>query len=460
MSPLRSGAFRFALLMAVAFAVASTALLLVVDRTVQRYASEVADDSVSAEVATLVDEDRAAGRAQAIESVIRREHAEREHDLRYGLIDRTGHVLAGSLPAATAVIGWHRVAVRNANPDRKNSIQTSLLRALGVRLSDGAILVVASDTSDLDELRQRLRGSSVLFGLGVTLLALAGGLAVGTVFLRRLDGVNRAVEQIMEGRFTERLPKIGMSPEFDHLSANLNRMLARIEVLLEGMRQVSTDIAHDLRTPLTRLRHRLEAFKDSANTATEAQVDAAISQVDEILSVFKALLRISSLESGTMRSRIVATNLSACILHLADTYRPVIEDAKHTLVSMVDPDIHGRADPEMLVQAVTNLIENAIFHSPPGSTITVALACRSEDVLITVADDGPGIPDVEREHVLRRFYRLDSSRGTPGSGLGLALVAAVASVHGATLRLADNHPGLRAELVFPGVGRGQSSNVA
>jgi len=449
LSPFRSGAFRFALLMATAFAIGTIALLVVVDRTVHRYATEVADDSVAAEVAILVDELRAASPTQAIKSVVRREDAVREHDLRYGLIDRAGHLLAGSLPASTARIGWHEIAVTTADPDRTDLVDPVRLRALGVRLPDGAILVVASDSSDLDELRERLRGWSVFFGLGITLLALIGGFAVGTVFLRRLERVNQSVEHIMQGSLTQRLPAIGMSAEFDNLSANLNRMLGRIEALLEGMRQVSTDIAHDLRTPLTRLRYRLETLRESATDATGTQIDAAIAQTDEILDVFRTLLRISALELGTARSRIVETDLSDCILHLLDVYRPVAEDARHVLVSAIEPGTHGRADPEMLVQAVTNLIENAILHTPAGSSIQVGLARHDDGVLLWVADDGPGIPDAERAHVLKRFYRLDGSRGTPGSGLGLALVAAVASVHGATLRLADNHPGLRVELLLP-----------
>ena len=448
-SPLSSGAFRFALLMAMVFAVGTAALLLVVDQAVSRYASEVANDSAAAELAVLADEDRAAGRAQTIKSVVRRENAVREHELRYLLLDCSGRSLAGSLPAAAAQNGWHRIEISAQNPDRNGAIETIQLMALGVRLADGAMLVAASDNSDLDELRQRLGVSSAVFGLGITLLALIGGFAVGSVFLRRLDSVNRSVEHIMHGNFTERLPAIGMSPEFDHLSANLNRMLDRIEALLEGMRQVSTDIAHDLRTPLTRLRHRLELLKESAETVTETQIDAAIAQTDEILGVFRALLRISSLETGTGRSRIAEVDLSACLLQLVDAYHPVAEDAQHMLVSAIEPGVRGRADSEMLVQAMTNLIENAIFHTPVGSCISVTLERRDDHIVIAVADNGPGIPQAERERVLRRFYRLDSSRGTPGAGLGLALVAAVAAIHGARLQLQDNCPGLRVELVFP-----------
>jgi len=448
-STLRSGAFRFALLIGLIFATGSTALLVVVDRTVSHYAGEVATDSVAAELEVLADEDRSSGRAQTIRSIARREQATREHDLRYLLLDRNGRPLAGGLPPGSAVVGWHRITVRDCDPDRPGRTTTISLTGRGERLADGALLVVASDNSDLDDLRHRLRLWSALFGAGITLLALAGGFGVGTMFLRRLGAVNSSVEHIIAGRFAERLPMIGMSPEFDQLSGNLNRMLGQIEALLDGMRQVSTDIAHDLRTPLTRLRQRLETLRDGSSGETAVQVDAAIAQSDEILSVFRTLLRISSLEARTGRNRIGEADLSGCLRQLVDAYRPVAEDAAHTLLSDIEAGVYGRADPEMLVQAVTNLIENAIVHTPRGSSITVTLARRRIGILIAVADDGPGIPATERDRVLRRFHRLDGSRGTAGAGLGLALVAAIASLHGATLHLVDNEPGLRIELLLP-----------
>jgi len=449
-SPLRSGAFRFALMVAGVFAVGTTALLFTADRAVNRYASEVARDSVAAETAVLRDEDSASGRTQTLQSVTRRENAVREHQLRYLLVDGRGRYLAGSLPASAAHVGWRDVMLPNNDAGDDDGAGTMSLMALGTRLEDGAILVVASDRSDLTELRQGLGLSTAAFGVAITMLALVGGYVVGTVFLRRLERVNRSVERIMQGSLTERLPAIGMSPEFDHLSINLNLMLDRMGALMEGMRQVSTDIAHDLRTPLTRLRQRLEAMKDSAPGAvSEEQVDAALAQTDEILTVFRALLRISALEAGAGRQRIAEVDLSALMTGLFEAFRPVAEDALHVLTAHIPPGVAGRCDPEMLTQAVTNLTENAIFHTPPGSTIVLALERRQDVVAIIVADNGPGIPENKHQDVLKRFYRLDGSRGMPGAGLGLALVSAVAAIHGADLRLMDNHPGLRVEMILP-----------
>ena len=450
LSPLRSGAFRFALLIAAVFAVGTVALILMAERAVSGYATEVASDSISEEVAVLREEGRTTGTAQTIQSVVRREKGAREHQLRYLLVGRDGLYLAGSLPASVARIGWHRFTLPNHDADSDDGAATMTLMALGAKLDDGATLVVASDTSDLNELRQGLLISSAAFGLGITLLALIGGFAVGTVFLRRLDRVNRSVERIMQGSLGERLPTIGMSPEFDHLSINLNRMLERIEALMEGMRQVSTDIAHDLRTPLTRLRQRLEAMKeDVPATVSDQQIDVALAQTDEILGIFQALLRISALEAGTGQHRIGKIDLSAVVSRVAEAYRPVVEDAQHILTDAVQPDIVGCADPDMLTQAVANLIENAIVHTPPGSRVAVTLERRGDGVAIVVADDGHGIPVGQRERVRERFYRLDESRNMPGAGLGLALVSAVAAIHGGSLRLLDNRPGLRAELLLP-----------
>ena len=446
-SPLRSGAFRFALMVAAIFALGTVILFFTVEGGVTRYATEVARDAVSTEVAVLVDEDRTAQPAQMIQSVVRREHAVREHELRYLLVDRSGKRLAGSLPERVARVGWRQIRLENRDGEIDDDPGTVSLMALGARLSDGGIVVVGSDASDLSELRQGLGMAAALFGGAITLLALIGGFAVGTVFLRRLDGVNRSVEEIMEGRLTQRLPAIGMSPEFDHLSANLNRMLDRIEALMEGLRQVSTDIAHDLRTPLTRLRQRLEDMKGGAG-ALDEQVDAALAQTDQILAVFRTLLRISAFEAGAGRQRMGEVNLSEMVERTFLAYRPVAEDAGDSLTAQIEPGISCRGDGDMLTQAVTNLIENALLHAPRGSRVTMSLARRARGAVITVADNGPGIPEAERKKVLQRFYRLDTSRGTPGAGLGLALVSAIAAIHDAQLTLTENGPGLRVEMTI------------
>jgi signal transduction histidine kinase len=446
---LRSGAFRFAILIAALFAIGTVVLLVTVEHAVGSYSSEAASDSVSSEAAVLAEEDRSFGRPRLVQEIALRERAVREQQLRYLLIDNQGHRLAGNLPATARRIGWHDLALPNTEAGDEDAGATISLMALGERLGDGAVLVVASDTSDLEDLRRGLGRSTIAFGIGIVVLALVGGFLVGTLFLRRLDRVNRAVGRIMQGGIGERLPAIGMSSEFDDLSANLNRMLDRIEALMEGLRQVSTDIAHDLRTPLTRLRQRLEALKASVpDAASEGQVDAALAETDALLAIFRALLRIGTVEAGSRRQRFARIDLSEMLDRVLRAYLPVAEDSGHSLTAAITPGLHVTGDAELLTQAVTNLVENALFHSPRGSHVVLSLEQREEGIVLAVADDGPGVPAGERENVLRRFYRLDSSRGSPGAGLGLALVAAVAELHDAQLLLLDNGPGLRVELVL------------
>lgn len=448
-SLLRSGAFRFAMLMAAIFVIGTIALLMRVEHSVNRYATEAVSDGVTAEVAALRDEDHAVGRVQLVQSIIRREQASHEHQFRYLLIDRQAHHLAGSIPVTLARVGWHDLALPAL--DGEDGEGPISLMALGVRLNDGAMLVVGSDTSDLQDLRGALGRSTIEFGIGISLLALVGGLVVGTVFLRRLGRVNHAVERIMHGSITERLPAIGMSAEFDGLSTNLNLMLDRIEGLMTGLRQVSTDIAHDLRTPLTRLRQRLEDMKVSAggpSLITEDQIDAVIAQTDSILAIFHALLRISSLEAGAGRHRFAEVDLSAILERVYQAYLPVAEDARHILSAKIEQHVRVPGDAELLTQTITNLIENALVHTPPGCRVQLSLGHVAGRIVVAVSDNGPGIPEEDRGKVLRRFYRLDRSRNSPGAGLGLALVAAIAALHDAQLELLDNRPGLRIDMTF------------
>ena len=450
-SLLRSGAFRFAILIAAIFAIGTGILLAQVERSVNRYATEVASDSVAAEIAVLRGEDRAAGRTQLIQSITLRQQAVREHQIRYLLVDRQAHRLAGSIPPAEARVGSYDLVLPAIDRGNESDAATVSLMTVGVRLDDGAILVVGSDTSELRDLRQTLGLSTMEFGIGISLLALIGGLVVGTIFLRRLDRVNHAVGRIMQGSLSERLPAIGMSAEFDELSTNLNRMLDRIESLMAGLRQVSTDIAHDLRTPLTRLRQRLEDMKEGlggSEPVIEEQIETAIAQTDSILAIFRALLRISLLEAGAGKQRFAEVDLSEMLDRVFHAYLPVAEDAHQVLSADIEPAVKVRGDAELLTQAVTNLIENALVHTPTGSHICLSVGRRAGGVALTVADDGPGIPAEERAKVLRRFYRLDVSRHSPGAGLGLAIVSAIAALHEAQISLADNCPGLRVEITF------------
>lgn len=319
--------------------------------------------------------------------------------------------------------------------------------------SDGTLLAIGRDTKHLDELRGGIRRFALWGGLGVVALAVLAGLALGYQFLRRLGGVNQSVERIISGNTSERLPPIGFGREFDDLASSLNRMLDRQEAMMDTLKNVSEGIAHDLRTPLGRLRNRLEEL-DAAADDPEARGEAiglAMQEIDQINGLFDSLLALARLESGREFAQPVPIDARSVIGSVGEIYRPVVEDAGGTLqlpAATGDPLV-VRGDARLLSQALSNLIENAIVHAGEQPAITLDVGKSGENVVFTVTDNGPGIPPSEREKVLRRFYRMDSSRSRPGSGLGLAMCAAVAGWHGGELVLTDNDPGLRVDLILP-----------
>jgi signal transduction histidine kinase len=446
----QSGAFRLALIFALIFAVGATALVASVNVAVSQFAGHATDTALVDESQLLRGEARAHGPDTLGQLIIKRQRIVHGRPYLYLLIDPLGRRVAGDLPAKGARAGWGElIAAEFAEPNEPSDGQVTL-RTFGVRLADGSILVVGRDTSDLNELSDWLRLVTLWSGLGITVLALGGGLLIGGIFLRRMDRVNQALQRIMDGAQDERIPPIGMGAEFTRLTRNINLMLDRTQALMDGLRQVSTDIAHDLRTPLGRLRQHLESMRDlSGPEALEGAIDDALAQVDEVLATFHALLRIGQIEGGAGRARFELVNLSAVMERVKLAYETAAEDAGKRLNAEIAPDLEVHGDPQLLTQLFANLIENALRHAGEGAQISLGLASVDGAVTATVADNGPGIPAAEHGRVVRRFYRLDASRSTAGSGLGLSLVAAIAELHEADLMLRDNNPGLLVELQFP-----------
>ena len=299
---------------------------------------------------------------------------------------------------------------------------------------------------------------SLIWALAATLaVTLIGALLFSRHLLGLIDRVTATSQEIMAGDLTRRIPLGGGGDEFDALAASLNSMLAQIEHLLESMRQVTDNVAHDLRSPLARLRSRLEVtLLEPENPARYRQVlEETIEEADKLLATFNALLSIAEAESGGPRERFEELDLSGLLQDVAELYEPLAEEKGLGLAvyrSGFDPAVnpplrHG--DRDLLFQALSNLLDNAIKHSTAGGTIDLTLAAGPGGVAYSVADRGPGIPEEKRERVLERFYRLEDSRSTKGSGLGLSLVAAVARLHGGSLVLEDNEPGLRVRLGLP-----------
>jgi signal transduction histidine kinase len=367
----------------------------------------------------------------------------------YYLQDRSGHVLAGNVPRLAPIEGlrsWSPDESKAWFPQAKHGV-----RGRGVRVVDDAYLFVGLDSFELTEMREMIARAFLWGLLGTVLLALGGGAVMSLSLLKRVETISETSREIMAGDLGRRIPMRGSEDEFDHLSASLNAMLERIEGLMEGLRQVSTDIAHDLRTPLARLRQRLELARWRANTidALHDALDGSIADVDAILETFAALLRIAQIEAHTAATGLAPLDLSTLLSDMLETYQAVAVENGRTLSAEIAPNLTVLGDRELLPQLFSNLIENAIRHCPSGSSIIIGARGNAETIEAWVADDGPGIPPELRAKALQRFFRLERSRTTEGTGLGLSLAAAVAGLHGARLELADNAPGLTVRVIFP-----------
>lgn len=366
----------------------------------------------------------------------------------YLLEDARGKVLEGNVPRIEPATGWREVVTGGGDEEER---EEHTVYGRGEVLDNGWFVFAAESAFDLEEMRELLIGG-IGWALGVMVfLAVIGGILMSVGVLHRVDAINRIADDVMRGDFSRRIPTRGSDDEFDLLARNLNAMLDRIQRLMEGLRQVSSDIAHDLRTPLGRLRQRLEAARHSGATLNDYRqaVDQAISDTDQILETFGALLRIAQIEAGSQRARFTRVDLSEVGETVLDAYTAVAEESGRTLRGQVSPGVVALGDRDLLMQVFANLIENALHHTPDGSHIDLTVSSSDGRAIAAVADNGPGIPADARSKVLQRFWRLESSRTTPGSGLGLSLVAAVAELHGAELVLSDNGPGLRVTLRFP-----------
>jgi signal transduction histidine kinase len=456
----RTTSFRLALLYALLFGGSAAVLFAVIYWVATGAMSGQLDAGLDAERAVFEDRYRTGGIGD-LSAAITERLKDPAHPLSYLLQDASGKMLAGNLPVLPSLgVGRSEIEVPPNEPAGNGDYEPRLFRTLGVSLADGSLLVLAQDAHSLDDLREFVMQS---FGWGAAatfVLAVLGSMAMSTSVLRRVEAINRASERIIAGDLARRLPTTtggrgGSGDEFDRLAANLNVMLDRIEGLVQGLRQVSTDIAHDLRTPLGRLRRTLEQARDSApaepSSAVVARIDTAIADIDTLLATFGALLRIAQIEAGASRRGFGALDLSAVLETVIEVYASAADEKDQTLRRRISPGISIVGDRALLTQMLANLVENAVRHSPSGANIEVALctAGPANRPQVTISDDGPGIPEEEREKVFRRFYRLDASRSTPGNGLGLALVAVVCDLHGANIQLLHNAPcGLRVVLNF------------
>lgn len=415
------------------------------------YADRQTDATIEAETGGLAEQYRRRGLAGLSALIAERVAQDPGGASVYLLADEEFKPLIGNLShwpdAAGGSAGWFGFRLRDWGHDKSQELRA---RARTFVLRGGLHLLVGRDVRDLEATRERIL-NALGWGLAITAaLALAAGLTMGTRVMRRIEAINQTSRDIMQGDLSRRVPTNGEGDDFDELANNLNRMLERIEELMATVRQVSDNIAHDLRTPLTRLRTRLELARAEADLPEESReaVDRAVEDAEELLTTFNALLRIARIESGSRRDGFARIDLTGLVRDLAELYEPLAGEKAQQLTVAIEDGVSIEGDRDLLFQAAANLVDNAIKHSPRGGRIELSSRLHNGRPEIAVTDTGPGIPADMREKVFRRFFRLDDSRSTPGSGLGLSLVRAVAGLHGAAVVLEDNHPGLRARLRF------------
>ncbi len=296
---------------------------------------------------------------------------------------------------------------------------------------------------NIDSAREVVR-SALNWGLAaMAVLAILGSFLMAGRIAGRLEQVNRISQEIRLGDLSRRMPQGRGGDEFDRLSGNLNRMLDQIQSLMEGVRSVSDAIAHDLRSPLARLRNRLEQLRKAPPGEVDAGVEQSIAETDRMLATFNALLSIAQLEAGSRRTDFADVDMQALMVDIVDLYEPVASERNIDLRLEQNTGVSTHGDRNLLFQAIGNLVDNAVKYTPEGGTVRLHLLPRGEGARLMVSDSGPGIPAEERGRVFERFYRLDSHRDSEGNGLGLTLVAAVAKLHDSRVDLRDNEPGLK-----------------
>ena len=445
---LRTSSFRLALLYVGLFSASVLILFAVIYFSTAGYMARQLDAAVSGELSDLREEMRVGGLNHLAEMISERQSAAPRSGTVYLLLDANGAHLAGNLRPRRPVIGWYDFHGRSRIAEGE---EPHRIRARGEKLEDGSYLLVGQDASQLDEVDGLIIHAFIWSAAATLILAIGSGMLVSASVLRRIGSVARTSQAIMEGDLSRRIPARGTRDEFDQLADSLNAMLERIEALMEGLKQVSSDVAHDLRTPLSRLRQWLEAVQRTSPTISDYQqlVERSIRDTDAMLETFAAMLRITEIKAVNRKTGLAAVNLSEVLRTVLEVYEPLAEEKTQALTGRVASELVVRGDHELLTQLLANLVQNAIRHTPRGTQVTVDARETQGLVEVTIADTGPGIPEDERGKVFRRFYRLESSRTTPGSGLGLSLVAAIAALHGIEIVLGDNSPGLCVQLRFP-----------
>jgi signal transduction histidine kinase len=464
----RTTAFKLTLVYLTIFAMFAVIVLVYFAWSTRRLINEQITQTVDAEIVTLQDEYDIGGIRRLIFTLDAR--SRRPDSYLYLLTTAAGEGLAGNVGSLTAGVlerpGWSETAYRKLE-DLEQTEHHALVKI--VQLSGGFRMLVGRDLEERDRMHDVVISAGRWSLAIVVILGIAGGMFVMRRVLQRVDAMTATTQTIMAGDLSGRLPIAGTGDELDRLAGNLNAMLERIEALMHGLQEVSDNIAHDLKTPLTRLRNRCEEALRTAEDEAQyrAALEGTIEESDGLIRTFNALLMIARAESGQARDNMRDFDAAEVARGVGELYEPVADDKGLVLTIDAPTAAPVRGNRELVSQALANLVDNAIKYAAPAAgsagghpEIRISAACQGDRVLLTVADNGPGIPEADRARAVERFVRLEQSRSQPGSGLGLSLAQAVAHLHGGDLKLEDNQPGLRTVIWLPRAGPAVAGDLA
>jgi signal transduction histidine kinase len=449
---LRSSTLRLALICVGIFGAVVCALFGYVYWSTASYVQSRSDRAIAAEHLILRQAYDRAGRDGLAATIGQRIADGRFEGGLYLLADASFAPLAGNLKTWPSILkastGWGNFSAPEWKPDATNR---PLLRASFETLPEGYHLLVGKDIDDLDEFAEKIEIALSLSILLTFVLGVLTSVFVTRRTIRRIEAINATSRAIMQSGLGERIPRHGTRDEWDLLAENLNLMLDRIEGLMAEVKQVTDNVAHDLRTPLAHMRGRLEKAYASPRHGEHDQslIGDIMADLDSVLRMFASLMRISQIELNDRMAAFRAVNLANIAREVVELFDAAAEEKGGHLSVVADQPVLVTGDRDLLFDAVANLIDNAIKHGRDAGQVTVEVGQDKDGAVISIADDGPGIPVNESQQVFKRFYRLERSRRTPGNGLGLSLVAAVARLHSARIEMEDNAPGLKFRLRFP-----------
>lgn len=442
----RSSGFRiaatFTSIFLLAAAIAGTAAYSIVSEELAKRHERALDE----DYAVILSSFSKGGLSDLKEAIDAHASASRSRDGIYLLRDQNGGKIAGNIDSAPTSISGNFVDATSLGIDAD----------YGYFIKRGELgghsVIVGRSAEDVSEIEEIFIDGSMWAAIVLIAISLAGAIMLSQRMNRRIEVIKGALESVSDGKFDARIPMTGHGDDIDTLSELMNSTVSRLGSSVESIRQISNDISHDLKTPLNRLRINLEEALEgqAAGKSVAVEIEEAYDESIRIIGTFDALLRIAQIESQARRARFAELNIVEVMADITDFYQASFEDAGMVLgvnLPVAGPSIHG--DRELLTQLIANLLENAMRHCPSNTRVTCTIAFKDGAVVLSVSDNGEGIPAEERDNVLRRLYRLEKSRTTPGSGLGLSMVKAISDLHGATLSLEDNEPGLAVVIRFP-----------